>query len=145
MQITMLATIRPSTDFATGAGLAAASALVMIAALHIYWVAGGKWGVTQALGDRELPLDTFPWRAGTALVAAALLAAAVIVLGSLDLWSDEPGRLFDWGVWVVSAALLLGGVINLFGTTQLERLGFAPLAFTLGVLVAIVALWRVGT
>lgn len=57
--------------------------LVAIAALHLYWVAGGRWGLSAALptgpGGKTL-LSPPPW--ATLLVALALLS-----FGGLILWA----------------------------------------------------------
>jgi len=47
--------------------------------------------------------------------------------------------LFSWGTWALVAALFLAALLNLTAHTWKERLVFAPLALTLGVLALIVA------
>ncbi|MGI9659842.1 MAG: DUF3995 domain-containing protein [Gaiellaceae bacterium] len=139
----MISSLQESSDAIRAAGLGASTLLAAIAAIHVYWVAGGSWGTNAGLGGRDIDIHSVPWRIGTALIALGLVGAALVVVAKADLLHVGVGtNILTWATWVVAAGLLFGGVVNVFGRTWLERLGFAPLALGLGVLVTLVALSR---
>ncbi len=53
--------------------------LILIAALHFYWAAGGRAGKSAAIPERNGRPVLNPSALGTSLVASALLIAAAIV------------------------------------------------------------------
>ena len=93
-------------------GFLTASVFAALALLHLYWAAGGGWGhgaagPTAAGGARSFN----PTRAGTLAVAAALLLAALVVLGRLGVRAAPlPGWVFVWGSWLIALAFLARAV-----------------------------------
>lgn len=79
---------------------------------HLYWAAGGRFGdgvaiPTAASGERLLNPSPF----GTILVAAALFAAMLVVLGRLKIWGAfVPNWIFYWGTWVISLLFLFRSI-----------------------------------
>ncbi len=114
-------------------------ALVVLAALHLYWAFGGMRGLAAALGRQEVRASA-GLRIGAGAVAVGLLTAAVVVLvrtgacGALVPWV-----LSSWGTWALVAAFFLAALLNVASRTRMEKLVFAPIAFALGVLALIVA------
>ncbi len=70
----------PSAGVAKGLGGLAATVLAGLAALHVYWAAGGRRGLAAAIPQRADGRAAFaPSAALTLLVAAALLGAAALL------------------------------------------------------------------
>lgn len=92
-------------------GIVLAVVFALLSLLHLYWAAGGRFGRGAAIptaptvgGERLLNPSPF----GTILVAAALFAAVLVVLGRLKIWgSFVPGWIFYAGTWVLSLLFLL--------------------------------------
>ncbi len=124
---------------ASTAGYALAATLAAVAAVHVYWVLGGSWGVAAALGRDEV--DVSPaLRIAAGAVAAGLAVAALGILARVGVWGDAlPWTLIRWGTWLLAAVLVLVAAVNALAPTSLERFVFAPLALTLAVLAVVVA------
>ncbi len=92
-------------------GIVLAVVFALLSLLHLYWAAGGGFGgraVVPTVGGKRL-LNPSPFM--TILVAAALFAAALVVLGRLKiLGAVVPGRIFHVGTWVISLLFLLRAV-----------------------------------
>jgi Protein of unknown function (DUF3995) len=90
--------------------------LVTLAALHVYWAAGGRAGAQVAVprvaqtGDAARPLFApSPW--GTLAVALALLAAATFVTAAIGgFGSGRPVRVGRVITGILALAFLLRGV-----------------------------------
>ncbi len=133
-------------------GVFASVLLLAIAALHAYWAAGGRWGFSAALPEAKDGSRMFtPPPFATLLIAVALVSAALILLGRLDLWGNSlPAHLFYWSAWAVALAFLLRtvGDFKFFGFLEKVRgtrfarwddLFFSPLCLFLGVSATLVA------
>jgi len=94
------------------AGMLAAAVMLGLAALHLYWAGGGRFGSDVAIPRRDGRPLFVPWPAGTVIVAMLLGAAALVLLGRLGLWGRGlPRWLFAAGAWtivVVFAARVVG-------------------------------------
>ncbi|HEY0170249.1 MAG TPA: DUF3995 domain-containing protein [Pyrinomonadaceae bacterium] len=90
-------------------GVVLAVIFALLSFLHVYWAAGGRFGRGVAIptgGGGVRLLNPSPF--GTILVAAALFAAALVVLGRLKfLGAVVPGWIFYVGTWVISVLFLL--------------------------------------
>ena len=134
--------------------LAAAVAIVLLAlaALHVYWGAGGVWPAqdeadlaSRVVGTRGRPMPSF---FSAALVAAALAAAAWIVAvhaGAPRL--GVPDLLWTIGLWSVFAVFLLRGVASytpVFDYArgapfyELNRLYYGPLCLAIALALALI-------
>lgn len=141
-----------------GLGYLTASVFAGLALLHIYWATGGVWGRAVAIpttaavqtGGAGGARLFNPTRAGTLVVAAALLLAALVVLGRLGVRAAPlPGWVFVWGSWVIALALFARAVgefkyVGLFkrvrGTdfANWDTWLFTPLCLCIAVSVAII-------
>src|SRR5215218_6016164 len=96
-----------------GLGVLTACVFAVLALIHVYWAAGGSLGHAAAVptgagGGARL---FHPTRAGTLVVAAGLLLAALVVLGRLGVWAAPlPGWVFVWGSWVIALLFLARAV-----------------------------------
>ena len=96
-----------------GLGVLTACVFAALALIHVYWAAGGAWGraaavPTGAAGGAQL---FHPSRASTLAVAAALLLAALVLLGRLGIRAAPlPGWMFVWGSWVIALVFLARAV-----------------------------------
>jgi hypothetical protein len=93
-------------------GILLAVIFAILSFFHLYWAAGGRFGGGAAIptgggGGGERLFDPSPF--GTILVAAALFAAMLVVLGRLKIWGGAfvPGWIFRSGIWVISLLFLL--------------------------------------
>lgn len=89
-------------------GILLAVIFAILSFFHLYWAAGGRFGGGAVIptGGGERLFNPSPF--GTILVAAALFAAVLVVLGRLKIWGAfVPGWIFYSGTWVISALFLL--------------------------------------
>ncbi|HEY0427021.1 MAG TPA: DUF3995 domain-containing protein [Pyrinomonadaceae bacterium] len=89
-------------------GILLAVIFAILSFFHLYWAAGGRFGggaaIPTAGGERLFNPSPFE----TILVATALFAAMLVVLGRLKIWGAFiPGWLFYSGTWVISLLFLL--------------------------------------
>lgn len=92
-------------------GIVLAVIFAILSFFHLYWAAGGRFGIGAAVptvgGERLLNPPPF-W---AILVAAALFAAMLVVLGRLEMWGAfVPRWIFYWGTWVISLLFLLRSI-----------------------------------
>ena len=92
--------------------LSLAAILLVLAALHIYWAAGGRVGATAAIPEVAGKPAFTPGSNITLLVALALTLSALIVLGRARLWTPAgiPQSMFIAGTWGLTAVFLLRAV-----------------------------------
>jgi len=76
-------------------GLGIATILLVLSALHVFWAAGGQWGSRVAVPEVAGRPAFVPSTGATLAVAAALLLAALVVLGRVGLWG---GSAAAWAV-----------------------------------------------
>jgi hypothetical protein len=136
-------------------GLAAlvAAVLLLLAALHLYWAAGGRWGAQAAVPERTgQPL--FSPGPGACIAVAGLLSCAAFLVWARG-WGFWPSFLPRWGaavgaggVGVVFVARAIGdfnwvGFFKKQRATRFARLDtrfYSPLCLALGVASLVVAL-----
>lgn len=137
---------------ARGVAMLAAAVLFSLAALHVYWAGGGRWGSDVTIPKRGAQPLFAPGPAATLIVAVLLLAAALVLLGRVGLWGSWiPIWIFVAGSWtlaVVFAARVVGDLrwVGLF--KQVRGTPFAwwdtwlyvPLAGLLALAALIVAI-----
>lgn len=99
--------------------ISAATVLAAVAAIHVYWGAGGVWPAkdTGSLVDlvigmgRDKPM---PGLGACLLVAAALLLGGALLLVARGLVpiapSVVPAVVVRWGVWALAAVFALRGL-----------------------------------
>lgn len=89
-------------------GILLAVIFAVLGSFHLYWAAGGRFGSSTAIptvgGESLFKPSPF----GTVLVATALFAAMLVVLGRLKIWGAfVPRWIFYSGTWVISVLFLL--------------------------------------
>lgn len=89
-------------------GIVLAVIFAILSFFHLYWAAGGRFGIGTAIptvgGESLFKPSPF----ATILVAAALFAAMLVVLGRLKMWGAfVPRWIFYSGTWVISLLFLL--------------------------------------
>ncbi len=136
------------------AGAAAIVILLLAAALHVYWAAGGKTGKAAAVPTVEGRALIRPSALATAMVAAGLCAIAVLVALRVD-WLKFPGLASDnvfvrIAVWLLAAVFALRAIgdfryVGFFKRVRdgkfarLDTLAYSPLCAALAVLLGIAA------
>lgn len=84
----------------------------VLSGIHVYWVFGGKWGLTAAIPTKDgKPLfEAGP--GGTLAVAVALLVAGGIVLGKTEILTLAifPNWIYLWGTWGIAVAFFLRAI-----------------------------------
>jgi Protein of unknown function (DUF3995) len=136
------------------AGGAAILILVFLAAVHLYWAAGGKAGKSAAIPTAEGRAVIKPSALATATVAAALSAAAALVALRIG-WFAPAGFVGDSifvraAVWLLAAVFALRAIgdfryVGFFkrvrdtGFARLDTLAYSPLCAGLAVLIGIAA------
>jgi hypothetical protein len=93
-------------------GILSAAIFVSLALLHIYWASGGGRGRVAAIPTADGGGRIFrPSPLGTLAVAAALLVAALVILGRIGIWATPlPAWVFYWGTWGISLTFLARAV-----------------------------------
>ena len=125
-------------------GIIVSGVFAALAGLHLYWVAGGRWGAGVTIPEVEGRASFTPPPAATVAVAAALATAMVIVLGRIGaLERLAPDWMFRWATWAIALVFLLRaiGEFKLVGffkrvrDTQFARwdtLAYSPLCLAIG-------------
>lgn len=131
-----------------------AAAFTGLAALHVYWAAGGLRGATDAIPETEGGAPLFRPGPGLTLVVAGLLAlAGATLLCRVGIAPTfVPRALGRYGAWGVALALVARAIgdFNYVGFfkrrcatrfARLDSLLYSPLALALGVGAAMIAAW----
>lgn len=85
-------------------GLLTATILSIIGLLHVYWAAGGRWGSAVSVPRKDGDLLFEPSTFATLVVAALLFAAALIILGRVEVLACTSLRwIYAVGSWVLAA------------------------------------------
>jgi hypothetical protein len=118
---------------------------LLLAALHVYWAAGGRWGASVAVPEVGGRPAFQPGPAAT-LVVALLLAAAAAVVAARARFVPDLGApwLFRAGAWTLSAVFALRTIGNFrtFGLfraardtafARYDRVLFTPLCVAIAV------------
>jgi hypothetical protein len=129
-----------------------ATAFAGLAAIHVYWAAGGLRGAASAIPETEGGSPLFrPGPALTLVVAGLLASAAAMMLLRVGIGSSVvPRVLARYGAWGVAFALVTRAIgdFNYIGffkrrrATRFARLDtrwYSPLALVLGVGAAVIA------
>ena len=125
--------------------------LAIIAAVHLYWAAGGQWGKAAAVPERDGKPVLTPGALGTLAVAGGLAVVAVVVAMQAGvLW---PGplrpvtRVVSWAAAVVFGLRAVGDFryVGFFKQVKgsrfarLDTVFYAPLCVVLAIAVSDVA------
>ena len=94
-------------------GILLAVIFAILSFFHLYWAAGGRFGggsiIPTGGGGGERLFNPSPF--GTIIIAAALFAAMLVVLGRLKIWGVfVPGWIFYSGTWVIALLFLLRAI-----------------------------------
>lgn len=132
-------------------GWIVAGVLIVLSLIHVYWGTGGQAGIAVVVPEvnGRRVFTPLPWATG--FVAAALLVAALVVLGRLHVWGNSiPAWLFHWGTWGLAGVFLLRAVgdFRLAGFAKRvhntpfarwDTLLFSPLCLLLGLALVLVS------
>jgi hypothetical protein len=131
-----------------------AAVALILAALHVYWALGGKWGIAASIPTIEGRRTINPAPLGTFAMALLLVIAAVTICGKAGLFAMGAWRAyFAVGSWCVCGVFLLRSVGNFktFGWFKSVRGTefaywdtrlYSPLCLALAALAGIVAAGR---
>ena len=136
------------------AGATAIVILLLLAAVHVYWAAGGKAGKAAAVPTAEGRAVITPSPLGTGLVGAGLCAIAALLAFRIG-WLNPLGLAGDnvfveIAVWLIAAVFALRTIgdfryVGFFKRirdtrfARLDTLAYSPLCAVLAVLSAIAA------
>jgi hypothetical protein len=136
------------------AGAAAIGILLLLAAVHVYWAAGGKAGKAAAVPTAEGRAVITPSARGTAMVAAGICLIVAILALRIG-WLKLPviagdNILVQIAAWLIAAAFALRAIgdfryIGFFKRirdtrfARLDTLAYSPLCAVLAVLIGIAA------
>jgi hypothetical protein len=136
------------------AGGVAILILLIIAAVHVYWAAGGKAGKGAAIPSANGRAVIKPSVFGTAMVAVALCAMAALLALRIG-WLDLPalpghGVVVETATWLVAAAFALRAIgdfryVGFFKRirdsrfARLDSLAYSPLCALLALLIGVSA------
>jgi hypothetical protein len=92
-------------------GVALGAVFACLAALHVLWAFGGRWGAGAAIPEVGGRPRFTPSRFATLAVAAALAGAAAVVLARADLiLSSAPPWASRWPAAALGAAFVLRSI-----------------------------------
>jgi phosphatidylglycerophosphate synthase len=136
------------------AGSIAIVALLIVAAVHVYWAAGGKAGKAAAIPLANGRAVIKPSAFGTAMVAVALCAIAALLALRIG-WFTLPALpgesvVVQIGTWLTAAVFALRAIgdfryVGFFKRTRdnrfarLDTLAYSPLCACLALLIGIAA------
>ncbi|HXG86212.1 MAG TPA: DUF3995 domain-containing protein [Pyrinomonadaceae bacterium] len=135
-------------------GILLAVIFAILSCFHLCWAAGGRFGGSAAIptdgGERLLNPTPF----GTILVAAALFAAMLVVLGRLKIWGAfVPSWIFYSGTWIISLLFLLRTIgdfryVGYFKSvtdtnfTHWDTILFSPLCLFIGIVAFLISYYE---
>ncbi len=104
----------------TAIALINGSILAVLGILHLYWMAGGRWGFAQAVPSNEVgERVVHPGPLASAVVAIGLLGFALYCFSiGLDFPLSLPFAADKWGIWV------LAGIFTLRSIGDFRYVGF---------------------
>jgi Protein of unknown function (DUF3995) len=136
------------------AGATAIVILLLVAAVHVYWAAGGRTGKAAAVPTAAGRAVIKPSALSTAIVAAALCVIAAILAFRIG-WLELPGLAGDnifiqITVWLIAGVFALRAIgdfryvgffkrIRASKFAHLDTLAYSPLCAVLAVLIGIAA------
>jgi hypothetical protein len=133
-------------------GVVLVTAFLVLAAVHVYWAFGGRWGASVAVPRVDDKPAFRPGRTATLVVAGLLVAAAVIIAVRSRITPGEGAslQLARLGAWTLGAVFTLRAVGNFhtFGFFKAVRdsafarydtLLFSPLCMAIGLACLLVA------
>lgn len=135
-------------------GILLAVIFAILSLFHLYWAAGGRFGgsaVIPTVGGESL---FKPSPLATILVAAALCAAMLVVLGRLKMWGAfVPGWIFYSGTWVISLLFLLRAIgdfryVGFFKSVTdtnfayWDTILFSPLCLLIGIVALLISYYE---
>jgi hypothetical protein len=93
-------------------GVLVSMVFAILSLLHLYWAAGGRWGVMEAVPEVARKPAFTPGPVACIVVALLLAAAAAIVSLRAGLWqlASAPGWLALAGTWTVAAVMALRAI-----------------------------------
>jgi hypothetical protein len=135
-------------------GILLAVIFAILSFFHLYWAAGGRFGIGATIPTTGGESLFKPSPFGTILVAAALFAAMLVVLGRLKIWGAfVPGWIFYWGGWVISLLFLLRAIgdfryVGFFKSVtdtnfaQLDTILFSPLCLFISIVAFLISYYE---
>lgn len=92
-------------------GILLSAIFAILSLFHIYWAAGGRFGGFAAIPTVEGKPLFRPTMLATLMVAAALFAAMLTILGNLGLFGDRFSQwIFRWATFVIALLFLLRAI-----------------------------------
>jgi hypothetical protein len=124
---------------ARGCAIGAAVMLASLATFEVALAAGVPWGkAAWGGGQAELVVG---YRVASGVGAVVFVGFALVVLRRAGhrVWAPLPQRWLPASVWVVTAYMAVGTLLNLISRSPVERAVMSPTALGLAVLCGIVA------
>jgi Protein of unknown function (DUF3995) len=131
------------------AGATAATILVILGIVHLYWAVGGEWGKGAAIPEHEGKPVWRPSMLGTGLVALGLFMMAALLLMQIGWLGVFTGaNSVRMGLWLMAAIFLVRAIgdfryVGFFkrvrGTrfARLDTLAYSPLCLILALLITL--------
>jgi hypothetical protein len=113
--------------------LATAGAFAVVVAFQLALVAGAPWGAA-AYGGADTGRLPSELRVASGVQALFWVFAAMVALSRGGLTSPVPYALSRWVMWVLTALLVVGAVMNAASSSPWERYGWAPFILALAAL-----------
>lgn len=133
-------TSEPTSTTARGWATAAAVLFGSLAGFQVALAAGVPWG-EAAWGGGQAELGAgLRVASGVQAVLASGFAVIVLRRAGHRVWSPLPQRWLPGAVWVLSAYMALGALLNAVSRSAIERAVWTPVALSLAVLCAVVAI-----
>ena len=126
--------------------------LLLLSALHVYWAAGGQWGLATVIPTVDGRPVFHPSAAASLIVASLLAAAATLTLAATGVFRSVAPRWFVQTGLLVLAVVFLArsiGDFHLIGFTKtvldtdfarMDTILFSPLCVVLALSSAVLAL-----
>lgn len=131
--------LRQSYRVARGSSVGAAALLAALAAFEVALAAGVPWGkAAWGGGQAELVVGM---RVASGVWALVFVGFGLVVLRRAGhrVWAPMPQRWLPTSVWVITAYMLVGTLLNLISRSPIERAVMGPTALALAVLCGAVA------
>jgi hypothetical protein len=111
-------------------GVIVAVVFAVLALIHVYWAVGGSFGSSAGVPTIDGKRTFEPTATATLLVAAALFAAMLVILGQIGFWGNFiPQTVFRMMTLIISLVFLMRAIGDFSSVGFFKQIKDTPFAY----------------